>query len=240
MLTIFVRSVLLYIASLLAMRAMGKREVGQLQPFELVVVIMIAELAATPMGGIGIPLLYGILPMIALVVCHGVITLLCMKWQRFRVWVSGQPTVLIRNGVICEKQLRRAAIDLNDLMEAIRTGGILDPSEVGTAVLEPGGQINIFPKAEYRSVSPSDCRMSVGKEGLPLPLILDGDIQLENVKRGGIDEAWLMEKSREAGVNALQDVLFMCLNTRGELLVQGKGTTQTRIIQAMDPEKAVW
>lgn len=240
MLTIFVRSVLLYIASLLAMRAMGKREVGQLQPFELVVVIMIAELAATPMGGIGIPLLYGILPMVALVVCHGVITLLCMKWQRFRVWVSGQPTVLIRDGVICEKQLRRAAIDLNDLMEAIRTGGILDPSEVGTAVLEPGGQINVFPKAEYRSVSPSDCRMPVGKEGLPLPLILDGDVQQGNMKRGGIDEAWLLEKSREAGVNALQEVLFMCLNTRGELLVQGKGMTQTRIIQAMDPERAVW
>ena len=140
MLTIFARSVLLYIVSLLAMRAMGKREVGQLQPFELVVVIMIAELAATPMGGVGIPLLYGILPMIALVVCHGIITALCMRSQRFRVWMCGQPTVLMRNGGIGEKQMRKSAMDLNDLMEAIRTAGILDPAEVGTVVLEPGGQ----------------------------------------------------------------------------------------------------
>ena len=156
MLTIFTRSVLLYIASVLAMRAMGKREVGQLQPFELVVVIMIAELAATPMGGVGIPLLYGILPMVALVVCHGIITALCMRCQWFRTWLSGQPTVLMRNGVICEKQMRKTAMDLNDLMEAIRTAGILDPAEVGTVVLEPGGQVNVFPKADYRSVTPKD------------------------------------------------------------------------------------
>ena len=106
MLTIFLRSVILYAASLLAMRAMGKRQVGQLQPFELVVVIMIAELAATPMGGGGIPILYGLLPMAALVVCHGLLTALCMKSERVRVWLCGQPTVLVRNGVICEKQLR--------------------------------------------------------------------------------------------------------------------------------------
>ena len=128
MLTIFLRSVILYAASLLAMRAMGKRQVGQLQPFELVVVIMIAELAATPMGGVGIPILYGLLPMAALVVCHGLLTALCMKSERVRVWLCGQPTVLVRNGVICEKQLRACAVDLNDLMEAMRAGGIL-PAE---------------------------------------------------------------------------------------------------------------
>lgn len=87
MLTIFLRSVILYAASLLAMRAMGKRQVGQLQPFELVVVIMIAELAATPMGGVGIPILYGLLPMAALVVCHGLLTALCMK-SRARAGVA--------------------------------------------------------------------------------------------------------------------------------------------------------
>ena len=191
MLTIFTRSVLLYIASLLAMRAMGKREVGQLQPFELVVVIMIAELAATPMGGVGIPLLYGILPMIALVVCHGLIAALCMKCQPFRAWMSGQPTVLMRNGVICEKQMRKSAMDLNDLMEAIRTAGILDPAEVGTVVLEPGGQVNVFPKADYRSVSPRDMNMTVTQEGLPLPLVMDGVIQRDNLIRGQLTEEWL-------------------------------------------------
>lgn len=240
MLTIFTRSVLLYIASLLAMRAMGKREVGQLQPFELVVVIMIAELAATPMGGVGIPLLYGILPMVALVVCHGLITALCMKWQPFRAWMSGQPTVLMRNGVICEKQMRKSAMDLNDLMEAIRTAGILDPAEVGTVVLEPGGQVNVFPKADFRSVSPNDMALNVPAEGLPLPLVMDGIIQHDNLTRGQLTEEWLRKAAESAGHPDLAQVLFLCLNTQGEMLIQGKGSTKTDLKSVLRPEKVVW
>ena len=240
MLTIFTRSVLLYIASLLAMRAMGKREVGQLMPFELVVVIMIAELAATPMGGVGVPLLYGIVPMIALVVCHGLITALCMKWQPFRAWMSGQPTVLMRNGVICEKQMRKSAVDLNDLMEAIRTAGILDPAEVGTVVLEPGGQVNVFPKADFRSATPADMRLTVPHEGLPLPLVMDGVIQQDNLKRGQLSESWLREKAAECGHPDLSQVLFLCLNTQGEMLVQGKKKKKTDQRSVMEPERAVW
>lgn len=240
MLTIFTRSVLLYIASLLAMRAMGKREVGQLQPFELVVVIMIAELAATPMGGVGIPLLYGILPMVALVVCHGVIAALCMKWQPFRKWMSGQPTVLMRDGVICEKQMRKSAMDLNDLMEAIRTAGILDPAEAGTVVLEPGGQVNVFPKADFRSVSPSDLRLSVGQEGLPLPLVMDGVVQHDNLRRGKLTIEWLRKAAAEAGSSDLSQVLFCCLNTKGEMLIQDRSSTKTVLKSVLNPEKAVW
>lgn len=240
MLTIFTRSVLLYIASLLAMRAMGKREVGQLMPFELVVVIMIAELAATPMGGVGIPLLYGILPMIALVVCHGLITALCMKWQPFRAWMSGQPTVLVRNGVICEKQMRKSSMDLNDLMEAIRTAGILDPSEVGTAILEPGGQVNVFPKADFRSVSPDDLKLTVPHDGLPLPLVMDGIIQQDNLTRGKLTEGWLRETASECGYPDLSTVLFLCVNTQGEMLIQGKGTEKTDQRLVLPPERVVW
>ncbi len=240
MLTIFARSVLLYIASLLAMRAMGKRQVGQLQPFELVVVIMIAELAATPMGGVGIPLLYGILPMVALVVCHGVITALCMRFQPFRKWMSGQPAVLMRNGVICEKEMRRSAMDLDDLMEGIRTAGYLDPAEVGTVTLEPGGQVNVFPKADFRSVSPNDMKLNVPAEGLPLPLVMDGVIQRDNLKRGRLTEAWLREKARETGFPDLSQVLFLCLNTQGEMLIQGKGKTKTDLKSVLSADKVVW
>ena len=240
MLTIFTRSVLLYIASLLAMRAMGKREVGQLMPFELVVVIMIAELAATPMGGVGVPLLYGIVPMVALVVCHGLITALCMKWQPFREWMSGQPTVLMRNGVSCEKQMRKSSMDLNDLMEAIRTAGILDPSEVGTIVLEPGGQVNVFPKADFRSVAPRDMKLDVPLEGLPLPLVMDGVIQQDNLARGQLTEQWLRENASECGYPDLSQVLFLCLNTQGEMLIQGKGKTKTDQRSVLAPERVVW
>lgn len=240
MLTIFTRSVLLYIASLLAMRAMGKREVGQLKPFELVVVIMIAELAATPMGGVGVPLLYGILPMIALVVCHGVLTALCMRFQPFRKWMSGQPTVLVRNGAICEKQMRKSAMDLNDLLEATRTAGILDPSEVGTVVLEPGGQVNVFPKADCRPVTPNDLGVDVPPEGLPLPLVMDGIIQQDNLTRGGLTDTWLRESAGRFGYSDLSQVLFLCLNRQGQMLIQGKGQTSTMLKSVLLPEGAVW
>ena len=240
MLTIFTRSVLLYIASLLAMRAMGKREVGQLMPFELVVVIMIAELAATPMGGVGVPLLYGVVPMVALVVCHGLITALCMKWQPFRAWMSGQPTVLMRNGVICEKQMRKSAVDLNDLMEAIRTAGILDPSEAGTIVLEPGGQVNVFTKADYRSATPADLKLNVLQEGLPLPLVMDGVLQRDNLARGNLTERWLRQTAAECGYPNLEEVLFLCLNTQGQMLIQGKGKTNTDQKSVLDPAEVMW
>jgi len=240
MLTIFVRSVILFAAAVLVMRAMGKRQVGQMQPYELVVAVMIAELAATPVGGAGVPLLYGIAPMLALMICHGIITALCMRFERFRAWVDGQPTVLIRNGVICEKQMRKMSITLTDLMEALRTAGMLDPSEVGTAVLETGGQVSVFPKASSRPVTPEDLGMKPSKDGLPLPLILDGRIQSRNLQSGQMNEAWLMETLRQAGFERAEDVLFMCMNTHGQALIQGKGCDSTQTLQLMSPDKVVW
>lgn len=240
MLTLFVRSVMLFIAAVIAMRLMGKREVGQLQPYELVVVIMIAELAATPIGDVGSPLLYGILPMAALVICHGVISWLCMVSGRFRTLMCGQPTVLIRNGVICEKQMRHVGVTLSDLMEDLRTGGALDPAEVGTAVLETGGQVNVFPKAEHRPLTAGDMGMHPAREGLPLTLIMDGRIQRQNLQRGNLQEGWLKQQLQALGYAKASQVLFMCVSTQGVLMAQGKGRTDVQTLQAFVPGKAGW
>lgn len=240
MLTLFVRSVMLFIAAVVAMRLMGKREVGQLQPYELVVVIMIAELAATPIGDVGSPLLYGILPMAALIICHGIISWLCMVSSRFRTLMCGQPTVLIRNGVICEKQMRHVGVTLSDLMEDLRTGGMLDPAEVGTAVLETGGQVNVFPKAEHRPLTPGDMGMHPTREGLPLTLIMDGRIQRQNLQRGKLTEEWLMQQLQALGYAKAGQVLFMCVNPQGLLMAQGKGRADMQTIQALEPGKAGW
>ncbi|MGN0779470.1 MAG: DUF421 domain-containing protein [Aristaeellaceae bacterium] len=240
MLTIFVRSMLLFVAAVVAMRVMGKRQVGQLQPYELVVVIMIAELAATPMGSVGIPLLYGILPMMALIVCHGLMTALCMRSEKLRLLLCGQPTVLIRNGVICEKEMRKSAMTLNDLMEALRTGGMLDPSQVGTAVLETGGQVTVFPKAQARPLTPEDMHLDPPPEGLPLPLIMDGQVQHQNLERGGWTPFWLENQVRELGYTTPGDVLFLCVSAAGVMLCQGKGRTETQLRQIMRSDKARW
>ena len=240
MLTVFVRAVILFLTSVLAMRMMGKRQVGQLQPFELVVAIMIAELAATPMGSVGVPLLYGLLPMAALIICHGVLSFVGMKSERFRGWLCGRPTVLIRNGVICEKQLRKSSFTLNDLMEELRMGGMLDPAEVGTAVLETSGAVSVFPKAQCRPVSPQDLGLKVSPQGLPLPLVMDGKVERNNLPLCGKDEGWLFSQLKKLGYSDVRKVLLCYLDTDGQMTVHGFGEKPPARGSALKPEEVSW
>lgn len=240
MLTIFLRAVILFLIAVASMRVMGKRQVGQLQPFELVVVIMIAELAATPMGSVGTPLLYGVLPMLALIVCHGILANLAMHSEKVRVWLCGQPTVLIRHGVICEKEMRRMAMTLNDLMEMLRVGGVQDPAQVETAVLETGGAISVFPKAEERPVTPKDMQLCPEPEGLPLPLVLDGEVQSHNLERGGLTASWLEKQVEALGYATPKEIFFLCLSASGQMICQGKGRTEMQQRQVLTREQARW
>ena len=121
MLAIYIRSLVLVCFAVLAMRLMGKRQVGQLQPFELVVAIMIADLASTPMESLDIPLWRGIIPLAATVTLHQLFTLLSLKSQRMRAFFSGTPTVVIHRGKIDAKALERLCFNLNDLLEELRT-----------------------------------------------------------------------------------------------------------------------
>lgn len=223
MLTMFLRSIFLYLVAVAALRMMGKRQVGQLQPFELVVVIMIAELAATPMSSVGVPLLWGILPMAALILCHGIITFLDMRFPAFAKLLSGEPTVLIRDGVLCESALRRSGVSLQDLMEAMRLAGQLDIAQVGTAILEPSGQISVFPRAVNRPVTPQDIGCRVMEDRLPLPLILDGEIHPDNLAHAGLNEQQLSVLIMEMGLGSPRQVLLLTLNN-GRLHAQSKGS----------------
>ncbi|MBR4080297.1 MAG: DUF421 domain-containing protein [Clostridia bacterium] len=240
MLTIFLRAVILFAAAVAAVRMMGKRQVGQLQPFELVVMIMIAELAATPIDSTEAPLLSGILPMAALMICHELLAFASMGSLRFRKWLCGEPTVLIRHGIICEKQLRRNAITINDLMEMLRVGGVQDPAQVETAVLETGGSVSVFPKAEARAVTPADMGLTPPEEGLPLPLIIDGSVLSHNLERGKLSEAWLREQLQRLGYDSAEAVLLLCLSTSGMLWCQGKGEETAKRMHALDAEAGRW
>lgn len=231
MLTLLIRSVVLFLSAVVAMRLMGKRQVGQLQPYELVVAIMIAELAATPIDGVGTPLLHGLVPMAALLICHGVIAALCMASERFARWMSGRPAVLVEGGALREEALRRNCIPLDDLMEDLRLCGITDLSQVHTAVLETGGRLSVIPKAAYRPVCPADLGLTPAQESLPVALILDGRIQREQLKAQGLDEGWLQARLREAGQRRAEDVLLCCLNAQGLMLVQGRGQSAMQQLQ---------
>lgn len=221
MLTILIRSLILVSVAVLTFRLMGKRQVGQLQPFELVIAIMIADLAATPMESLDTPLWRGVAPMLALILLHQLITLLSLKSQRLRAFFSGTPTVVIRDGCIDYKALRKLCFNLNDLLEELRTGGVLSPSEVGTAIMETSGRLSVFPSAAHRPVCPEDLGLHTGYEGIPLTLVMDGQVEKHNLSLTGREEKWLGKRLKECGFQALEKVLLCYLDTNGWLSVYG-------------------
>lgn len=144
MLIIFIRSILLYIIVLVVMRLMGKREIGQLQPFELAISIMIADLASTPMADAGIPITNGIIPILALLVMHLVISVLNIKSIKARQILCGKPSILIYRGKIDEKKLKKERFTVNELEERLRGNNIVNIGDVEYAILETGGQLLLF------------------------------------------------------------------------------------------------
>ncbi len=221
MLTILIRAILLYSIVILTMRGMGKRQLGQLQPYELVITILIADLTAGPIGDVSTPLLHGLLPIAALYVMHALISLLCLRSDRFRALISGKPSVVISRGVVQEKELKRLCLTLSDLLEGLRCAGILDPSEVGTAVMEANGVITAFPSAQKRAVSTQEMNIDPGYEGLPMVLIMDGRLQKHNLQSAQLSEAWLRRKLSERGLSEQQ--VFLCsIDTHGRMALQDR------------------
>ena len=238
MLTIFIRAIVLYVLMIAIMRGLGRRELGQFQPYEFVMMVLLAEIIASPMESVSTPLLHGLVPAAALFSVHCAITLISYKSDKFRAIVSGKPVVVMSKGVINEKELKRLCMGLNDLMEGLRCCGILDPAEVGTAVVEPNGSISAFPRASCRPPVTSEMNMDPGYEGLPMILVMDGRVQRHNLSQCMHDEKWLAEQLGCFGLSA-EKVFFASIDTKGMLTVQEKnGGIRQR--QAIPPEEVGW
>lgn len=169
----FVRTVILYFAVILSMRIMGKRQIGELQPFELVVTLMLSDLAAVPMQNTGIPLLSGLLPIFALLILEIIFSYVSLKSKKFRQMIIGRPSVIIRDGVPVEAEMRRLRVNIDDLLEELRKKDMESIDEVAVAILETDGTLSAFPK---------------GGAPLPYTLISDGRIITKNLEKCGISE----------------------------------------------------
>ncbi|HIS03201.1 MAG TPA: DUF421 domain-containing protein [Candidatus Pullichristensenella avicola] len=238
MFTLFLRALILYTVMIVTMRGLGKRQLGQFQPYEFAMAILLADLISTPMESVSTPLLYGILPVMALFAVHSLITLLSLKSDRVRAFVSGKPSVIISRGVINERELKRLCLSLSDLLEGLRNIGILDPSEVGTAVVEANGKLSAFPDAARRAPTTAELGVQTDYEGLPLPLIMDGRVQENNLKRVGESEGWLTALLARRGLR-VGEVYLACLDTRGCLAVQTRAGERMRL-NAIAPERVCW
>lgn len=221
MLTTFVRSIVLYIIILIVMRLMGKREIGQLQPFELVIAILIADLASIPMTESGIPIQNGIIPILGLLVMHLIISIVNMKSIKAREIICGKPTILIYRGKINEKALRQERFTINELEERLRGNNITSLGDIEYAVLETSGGLTVIPKPNKRNTIPEDFGIEPEYEGIPYDLVIDGVIMEKNLKLIGKDVVWLKKEVAKFGINPNQ-ALIVTLDGRGQIFCQTK------------------
>lgn len=223
MLIAFVRTLILYVVIVILLRLMGKRQIGQLQPSELVVALVIADLAAVPMGDVGIPLLNGIIPIITLFIMEELLSFISMKSERARGIISGKPSILIERGVIMEQELRRLRYNLNDLLEQLRLKSFSNLEDIDYAILETSGQLSVIPKAEKMPVTVKDIKTGIKPQYLPVTVIIDGRTICDNLHKIGLSESWLTEELKRNKVRTAKDVFFAYLNPQRKLVYQIKG-----------------
>ena len=201
------RTLLFYFALILVIRLLGKRQVGQMEPSEFVVTILIANLASVPLEDWHLPVWGGLVPMGIVFVCERLISALCLKSIRARRLLCGKPVILIENGRLLEENLRRTRVNLDELSGHLREQGVLAMETVQFAILETNGSVTVFPY-------PSGGK----KQALPYTVISDGHIMADNLRLLGKDEAWLHRKLRCRGLQPEQ-VLLMTLTENGEVAV---------------------
>lgn len=222
MLITFVRAVVLYIIVLIVMRLMGKREIGQLQPFELAISIMIADLASIPMTETGIPITRGIVPILGLLVMHLLISVLNMKSVRAREIVCGKPRILIYRGKIDEKALIKERFTINELEERLRINNVSSIGDVEYAILETSGNITVIQKPNKRTTIPEDFNIMPDYEGIPYDLVVDGKVMEENLCKIGRNYIWLENQVEKFGFKP-EEALIVTFDGKGQIFCQKKG-----------------
>lgn len=221
MIATLIRTIILYILVLITMRLMGKREIGQLQPFELAIAIMIADLASIPMSDTGIPIFNGIIPILGLLIMQMLISFINMKSIFIRSVISGKPAILIYRGRIDQKALRKENITLNELQERLRQAGTFTIGDVEYAILETSGQLTVIQKPEKRNVIPEDLGIIPEYEGLPYDLVLDGKIMSKNLKIIGKDYKWLEKEVKKFKITP-EEALIVTYDGKGQIFCQKK------------------
>lgn len=193
MLVVIFRAVVLYVLIMFCIRLMGKRQLGELQPSELVITILISNIASLPIEDTSIPVLLGAIPVLILVGFEIIISNISLQSKSFRQFISGRPVVIINNGTIDQKQLRRIRFSVDDLMESLRLQNIFDVKEVEYAIVETTGKVSVLSKFDYRNVTPKDLSLK-GEDGPPPAVIIsDGKIVLSALEAYSISEIWVYE-----------------------------------------------
>ena len=219
MITAFFRTAILYLLLIVGLRLTGKRQIGELEPIELVLTMLLSDLASVPMQDFGIPLINGVIPIITLLAMSMLLSCLSLRSVRFRTLICGEPTLIIRDGQLQQAAMRHNRLTLDELFEELRTQGITDIRDVKYAILETGGQLSVLLRTAAQPATPRQMNLTCEDDVfLPTVIINDGRLLRENLRRAGRDEAWLRKQLREKGVHAPTQVFLLSVDGQGETI----------------------
>ena len=191
MLLSYLRTIILYLILIGVIRLMGKRQIGQMEPTEFVVTMLVANLAAIPMQDGGIPLLSGLVPILTVLGVGMILSVLSMRFVLLRRWLCGKPVILIENGKILQDNLRRTSITMDELTGHLREKDVLSIEQVQFAILETDGNFSVFPFPQFKPISAKDAGIEASRQFLPITIIEDGHLFRENLDLSGKDDSWL-------------------------------------------------
>lgn len=238
MFIVSIRTIFLYFLVILVMRLMGKRQIGELQPYEFVITIMISDLAALPMQDTRLPLILGIIPIITLLFIKTILSYLQLKSQTARKILEGEPSILICKGNINYDALKKQQINLDELMEELRLAGYFDLNEIKYAILENNGQMSFLTygnsvdeQESSQNSSSSQINNSSSKSKnkpntaiscpiLPIIYVLDGEVNKNSLTTSGKNKAWIEKELKKHGINSIKEVLIFMSDTAGKFVFQ--------------------
>lgn len=222
MTTIIIRVLIIYILILFVFRLMGKRQIAQMQPFEFVLTLIIADLAVIPMAEIALPILNGVVPLLTLVVFHFIITIATRKSKLFSKIISGKPVIVITPNGIDYESLKKLNITLEDLFEAIRGAGYFSFTEVNYAIMETNGKVSVMPKPGNAPLTANDMGIEKDESSLPLTIISEGRYMEDNLKLTNKDASFFENLIKKENLKSIKSILLLTITKQGEVFLQEK------------------
>lgn len=201
---------------------MGKRQIGEMQPFELVITLIIADLATIPMAETTLPLIQGIIPLLTLVCIHYLICLLSRKSVFFRRVFSGKPVILLDPDGVNFENLQKANMNFNDLTEGLHGAGYFNLEELLYVILQTNGTITAVPRSAYAPLTADDLQINKSEATLPIIIVTKGKIMKDNMALANINESFIQKNIKKVGIKNIKDVLIMTINNTGKIYVQPK------------------
>ena len=212
-----IRTIILFSAIVISLRIMGKRQLGELEPAELVVAVLISDLASHPLQDIGTPLLYGLIPVLTLLCFQIIISGIMLKSVHVRSFLCGKPSVIIENGRIIQAEMRKNRLTIDELSEELRKKDILDIASVQFGIIETDGSLSAILFPECSAVTPQQMNIQIEPSGYPVIIIDDGQLLTENLTKIGRDERWLKKQLSSRKISDVSQVFMMSADNCGNI-----------------------